>query len=341
MVGGVTPLHHNMSDEPQYRYQELVDRFMVAVCPASVLHRESSNTWRFNARITAPTRRPSCHHPKTNCSHHRKGQRTRAIRKHTLVMNEPSQETTDSTQQQQQKEAFSSRKRPLSQHVPILPQRHDDARPVIHFHHHDDDANEHEALETNQQEAVANDHMQESPHMAHTASSHMSATEPSPLPSNNNKDQLTATLPSTTMNTSNSMLSNERVLRHAAGGEGEDNDTRTSKDYYFDSYSHHAIHEEMLKDEVRTRAFQMAILHNQHLFQNKVRVCIRERFCKWCENDQLSLCMYLHLKPLSMTFVFRNTVHTIDCVRCWLWYCHFIHVRCTGWGQACIWCGLF
>ena len=27
----------------------------------------------------------------------------------------------------------------------------------------------------------------------------------------------------------------------------------TSKDYYFDSYAHFGIHEEMLKDEVRNR----------------------------------------------------------------------------------------
>ena len=35
---------------------------------------------------------------------------------------------------------------------------------------------------------------------------------------------------------------------------------KTSSDYYFDSYGHHAIHEEMLKDEVRTKTYQMAIL---------------------------------------------------------------------------------
>ena len=29
----------------------------------------------------------------------------------------------------------------------------------------------------------------------------------------------------------------------------------TSKDYYFDSYSHFGIHEEMLKDETRTNAY--------------------------------------------------------------------------------------
>jgi hypothetical protein len=45
---------------------------------------------------------------------------------------------------------------------------------------------------------------------------------------------------------------------------------RTSKDYYFDSYSHHAIHEEMLKDEVRTRTYEMAIKQNKHLFEGKV-----------------------------------------------------------------------
>ena len=47
-------------------------------------------------------------------------------------------------------------------------------------------------------------------------------------------------------------------------------DEQTSKDYYFDSYSHHGIHEEMLKDEVRTRTYQTAILNNKHLFENKI-----------------------------------------------------------------------
>jgi len=51
----------------------------------------------------------------------------------------------------------------------------------------------------------------------------------------------------------------------------DNNDTAecTSRDYYFDSYSHHGIHEEMLKDEVRTKTYQMAILNNKHLFENK------------------------------------------------------------------------
>jgi len=44
----------------------------------------------------------------------------------------------------------------------------------------------------------------------------------------------------------------------------------TSKDYYFDSYGHFGIHEEMLKDSVRTVTYKNAILHNKHLFRDKV-----------------------------------------------------------------------
>jgi len=46
--------------------------------------------------------------------------------------------------------------------------------------------------------------------------------------------------------------------------------TMTSADYYFDSYSHFGIHEEMLKDEVRTKSYMRAIELNRHLFQNKI-----------------------------------------------------------------------
>lgn len=44
----------------------------------------------------------------------------------------------------------------------------------------------------------------------------------------------------------------------------------TSKDYYFDSYAHFGIHEEMLKDEVRTNSYRNAIEQNAHLFKDKV-----------------------------------------------------------------------
>ncbi|KAJ1650899.1 Nuclear SAM-dependent mono-and asymmetric methyltransferase, partial [Coemansia sp. RSA 25] len=44
----------------------------------------------------------------------------------------------------------------------------------------------------------------------------------------------------------------------------------TSKDYYFDSYAHFGIHEEMLKDEVRTTSYRDSIIKNKHIFQGKV-----------------------------------------------------------------------
>ena len=44
----------------------------------------------------------------------------------------------------------------------------------------------------------------------------------------------------------------------------------TSKDYYFDSYAHFGIHEEMLKDEVRTLTYRNSMWHNKHLFKDKI-----------------------------------------------------------------------
>ncbi|KAI9803026.1 MAG: type I protein arginine N-methyltransferase Rmt1 [Sarcosagium campestre] len=43
-----------------------------------------------------------------------------------------------------------------------------------------------------------------------------------------------------------------------------------SEAHYFNSYNHHGIHEEMLKDEVRTKSYQNAIQQNRHLFKDKV-----------------------------------------------------------------------
>ena len=42
------------------------------------------------------------------------------------------------------------------------------------------------------------------------------------------------------------------------------------KDYYFNSYSNFNIHEEMLKDKVRTGAYQKAILENKEIFKDKI-----------------------------------------------------------------------
>ncbi len=86
---------------------------------------------------------------------------------------------------------------------------------------------------------------------------------------------------SSSSSTSTSLPSSAKQAENDDNGNGNDNDNdndnadgnnddRTSKDYYFDSYSHHGIHEEMLKDEVRTRTYQMAILNNRHLFEGKV-----------------------------------------------------------------------
>ena len=46
---------------------------------------------------------------------------------------------------------------------------------------------------------------------------------------------------------------------------GPDNDT-----YYFSSYSHSSIHETMLRDKIRTEAYQNAILKNPHMFKDKI-----------------------------------------------------------------------
>ena len=42
------------------------------------------------------------------------------------------------------------------------------------------------------------------------------------------------------------------------------------KDYYFNSYSTFYIHEEMLKDKIRTGSYEKAILNNKEIFKNKI-----------------------------------------------------------------------
>jgi len=50
----------------------------------------------------------------------------------------------------------------------------------------------------------------------------------------------------------------------------DDEKHMTSGDYYWNSYAHFGIHEEMLKDDVRTRSYRNSILNNKHLFKDKV-----------------------------------------------------------------------
>ena len=60
------------------------------------------------------------------------------------------------------------------------------------------------------------------------------------------------------------------VSSSSSSAKGPEGDGMSSKDYYFDSYAHFGIHEEMLKDEVRTVTYRNAMYHNRHLFKDKV-----------------------------------------------------------------------
>ncbi|KFK29506.1 hypothetical protein AALP_AA7G143300 [Arabis alpina] len=55
-----------------------------------------------------------------------------------------------------------------------------------------------------------------------------------------------------------------------AADASEVTDDTTSADYYFDSYSHFGIHEEMLKDVVRTKTYQNVIYQNKFLIKDKI-----------------------------------------------------------------------
>lgn len=78
---------------------------------------------------------------------------------------------------------------------------------------------------------------------------------------------------------------------------GELSSTRTSNERMTDklfSYNHHGIHEEMLKDDVRTRSYRDAIYQNRHLFKDKVVLDVG------CGTSILSMCAY-PLLPRSLT----------------------------------------
>lgn len=50
----------------------------------------------------------------------------------------------------------------------------------------------------------------------------------------------------------------------------EDQNSTFGKDYYFDSYAHYGIHEDMIKDSTRTVSYKNAIMRNSYLFKDKV-----------------------------------------------------------------------
>ncbi|XP_018479068.1 protein arginine N-methyltransferase 1.1 [Raphanus sativus] len=64
--------------------------------------------------------------------------------------------------------------------------------------------------------------------------------------------------------------SSEAAQDESMSDAAETTDDTTSADYYFDSYSHFGIHEEMLKDVVRTKTYQNVIYQNKFLIKDKV-----------------------------------------------------------------------
>ncbi|KAL5007633.1 hypothetical protein ScPMuIL_016439 [Solemya velum] len=72
------------------------------------------------------------------------------------------------------------------------------------------------------------------------------------------------------METTPAVVVSNGTMEPGPKGDGNPDDQMTSKDYYFDSYAHFGIHEEMLKDEVRTLTYRNSMYHNKHLFKGKV-----------------------------------------------------------------------
>lgn len=65
-------------------------------------------------------------------------------------------------------------------------------------------------------------------------------------------------------------VSRSAMEQFAAEWEALQQEDLSSSDYYFNSYAHFSIHEEMLKDRVRTGSYQAAILNNRHIFKDKI-----------------------------------------------------------------------
>ena len=76
--------------------------------------------------------------------------------------------------------------------------------------------------------------------------------------------------PSKVVENGNGSAVDPEVLKADKKLEDLKSEEMTSKDYYFDSYAHFGIHEEMLKDEVRTLTYRNSMYHNKHLFKDKI-----------------------------------------------------------------------
>lgn len=66
------------------------------------------------------------------------------------------------------------------------------------------------------------------------------------------------------------MSASEGFLDQTKNARKSGEEEPTSSDYYWNSYAHFGIHEEMLKDQVRTKSYRAAILDNKHLFRDKI-----------------------------------------------------------------------
>lgn len=79
---------------------------------------------------------------------------------------------------------------------------------------------------------------------------------------------------------------------------------KTSADYYFDSYSHFGIHEEMLKDVVRTKTYQNVIYQNS--FFSRTRSSLtwvqEQEFCLFFVQKQGQSMYMLWSAPLWLTW---------------------------------------
>jgi hypothetical protein len=77
-----------------------------------------------------------------------------------------------------------------------------------------------------------------------------------------------------------------------------------SADYYADSYSHFGIHEEMIKDQVRTQTYQKAIMRNAHLFKDKV---VRFSFNPFC----FIRCHFICMSRIDAKYVNDKEKHAL------------------------------
>ena len=65
-------------------------------------------------------------------------------------------------------------------------------------------------------------------------------------------------------------LLNVLHLEKPASNNVLDGDDMYTGDFYYDSYASFGIHEDMLKDPVRTKTYRDAMLKNKHIFKDKI-----------------------------------------------------------------------